>query len=89
MNKEPLYAIKRGRKYLHGIDANQIYMNHARAPTMGVRHGYSEFKTIWGDKPKLFEKLTAANYAKTLFEEYRRGERAPLEIKIIPMEGKM
>ena len=89
MNKEPLYAIKRGRKYLQGIDANKRYMKDARAPTMGVLHGYSEFKTIWGDEPKLFEKLTAANYVKALFEEYRWGERAPMEIKIIPMEGEI
>ena len=89
MKKEPLYAIKRGRKYLQGIDANKRYMKDARAPTMGVRHGYSEFKTIWGDEPKLFEKLTAANYLKTLFEEYRWGEKAPIEIKIIPMEGEI
>ena len=38
---------------------------------MGNAHVYSEYKTKWGKEKKYFEQLTAANYIKILFEEYR------------------
>lgn len=79
-----MYTVKRSGKWLQGIEANANYKRGACAPTMGVRHTYAEYKTIWGDKPKYFEPLTLASYLKILFEEYRWEAKKPMDIKIIP-----
>ena len=79
------YAIKRGKKWLQGVAPNEKYCCSATAPTMGNRYTYSEFKTIWGDEPKTFERLTAAGHIGTLMEEYRWGDRKALKIVIIPV----
>lgn len=58
-------------KYLQGIEANNEYCGSATAPTMGVRHNFCEYKTIWGNNKKYFEPLTLANYIKVILEENR------------------
>lgn len=77
------YSIKRDKKYLQGIEPNEKFCRSGTAPTMGTKYSYSEFKTIWGGKPKPFEMLTVTNYLKILLEEYRWENKKPLEIKII------
>ena len=79
------YAIKRGNKWLQGVKANEKYCYSATAPTMGNRYDYSEYKTIWGDDQKTFDPLTAAGYVKTVFEEYRWGDKTAMKITIIPV----
>ena len=79
------YAIKMGNKWLQGVKANEKYCCSATAPTMGNRYDYSEYKTIWGDDQKTFEPLTAAGYVKTVFEEYRWGDKTAMKITIIPV----
>ena len=79
------YAIKRGNKWLHGVKANEKYCCSATAPTMGNRYAYSEYKTIWGDDQKTFEPLTATGYIKTLFEEYRWGDKTAMKVAIVPV----
>ena len=86
MDKTTMYAIKMGSKYLQGIEPNKHYARHGVAPTMGARHCFHEFVSVWGMEPKMFERLTASNYIKIIFEEFRWDERKPAEIKIIPVQ---
>ena len=79
------YAVKRGNRWLQGIEPNEKYCWSGTAPTMGNRHTHSEYKTVWGTEQKLFEKMTAANYIKTLMEEYRWGDKSPMKFQIIPV----
>lgn len=78
------YMIKRGGKYLQGIKPNEHYSRTGTAPTMGARHCFHEYETVWGDEPKTTEPLTTASYLKVIFEEYRWEKKAPKEIKVIP-----
>lgn len=78
------YSIKREGKYLQDIESNEKYCPSSKAPTMGTRHDVSEFKSIWGDDPHYFEKLTTANYLKVIFEEARWGDIEAKTIEIIP-----
>lgn len=84
MAKLIMYTVKRGGKWLQGIETNSNYVRGACAPTMGARHTFAEYKTIWGDKSKSFEPLTLSSYLRILFEEYRWETKKPLEIKIMP-----
>ena len=79
------YAIKRGKRWLQEIKESPSYVGSATAPTMGARHTFSEFQTVWGAEPVLFERLTAANCIKVLMEEYRWGDLKPVEFKIVTM----
>lgn len=79
------YAIKRNGKYLQGITPNEHYSRSGTAPTMGARHCFHEYKSIWGSEPKTYEMLTAANYLKIIFEEFRWDEKKPSEVRIIPV----
>ena len=73
---------------LIGIEPNERYCPNSKAPTMGISHAHSEFKTIWSsDKAECFERLTAVNYIKVLLEEFRWGDREPFEVKIVPQKG--
>lgn len=86
------YAISRTRDaellYLQGVEPNEKYSNSATAPTMGDRHSYSEYRTIWGSTPMSFERMTASNYIKILFEEFRWKERTPFFFRVEPvLEG--
>lgn len=79
------YAIKRGNKWLQGVEANEKYCCSATAPTMGNRYAYSEYKTIWGEDQKTFEPLTATGYIKTILEEYRWGDKAAMKFTVVPI----
>lgn len=79
------YAIKRGGKWLQGVEPNSNYCCSKTAPTMGNRFAYSEYKTVWGIEQKSFERLTAGNYIKTLIEEYRWGDKCPMKFQIVPI----
>ena len=83
-NKILMYAIKCGDKYLQGIKPNEYYSRTGTAPTMGARHCFHEYETIWGSEFKITEPLTTISYLKVLFEEYRWEEKEPIEIEIIP-----
>ena len=75
---------KYGTEYLQGAEPNENYSTSATAPTMGTRHTFSEYKTIWDNEPKSFERLTAANYIKILMEEFRWGDCTPFLFQIEP-----
>ena len=84
-----MYAIKRGGKWLQGIKTSPNYVRSGTAPTMGTRYTYSEFQTAWGKEQVLFERLTLANYIKTLTEEYRWGDLKPMDFTVVTVcEGK-
>lgn len=84
MAKTIRYAIRCNGKWLKDIEPNQYYCSSATAPTMGARHDSSEYRTIWGDEPVYFEKLTAVNRVKVFMEE-QRWEDVPIEnFEIIP-----
>lgn len=78
------YAILCNEKYLQRIEPNEYYSRSGTAPTMGAKHCFHEYVTIWGDDFKGSEPLTTASYLKVLFEEYRWGEKEPSEIRIVP-----
>lgn len=80
------YKIEMNGKYLQGIEPNEYYSRTGTAPTMGARHTPAEYKTIWGSEIKMFEPLTATNYIKCVFEEFRWQDRKPADLKIIPVE---
>lgn len=87
MAKTNYFAIRLGeRKYLQGIELNNKAPKDPRAPTMGTRYTHSDYKTIWSNEPKLFEPLTAANYLKIIFEEFRWEERKLDYLHIVPSE---
>lgn len=77
------YAIKRNGKWLQDIEPNKNYCCGATAPTMGNRYTYSEYKTVWGTEQVAFERLTATSYIKTLMEEYRWGDKAVSDFKVV------
>ena len=81
------YAIKCNGKYLQGIKPNDHYSRTGTAPTMGVRHSFTEFETVWGEDVCYIEPLTVSNYLKVLFEEYRWNTKNPKDIKLIPIEN--
>ena len=81
------YAIKRGNRWLQGIEHNSNYVGNKTAPTMGTRYTYSEFRTVWGKEQAFFERLTLANYIKVLTEEYRWGDLMPMEFKVVAVHG--
>ena len=79
-----VYAIKRGSKYMQGVKPNQFYSYGAAAPTMGNRHSYTEYESVWGEDPQWFERMTTSNYMKIIMEEYRWGELLAMDLKLIP-----
>lgn len=78
------YAIVCNGKYLQGIKPNEHYSKTGTAPTMGARHCFHEYETVWDSKFVIIEPLTTVSYLKVLFEEYRWKEKEPIEINIIP-----
>lgn len=79
------YAAKRNGKWLQGIEANPDYKYSAYAPTMGNRHTYSEYRTIWGTEQKWFERMTFVGYLQVLFEEYRWGDKKHSDFSVRTM----
>lgn len=85
MAKTVFYFVKNDKElYLQGIEPNENYSYTGTAPTMGNRHTFTEFKTIWGDVAQKFEPLTLSNYIKVLLEEYRWETKSPTSFTIIP-----
>lgn len=72
---------------MQGVEPNQNYCNSAKAPTMGDRHTYSEYKTVWGTEQVAFERLTATNYIKTIMEEYRWGDKPATDFKVVAISN--
>lgn len=70
--------------FLQGVEINEDFKRGAVAPTMGNRHTYTEFKTVWGEKQVFFEPLTLSGYIKILLEEYRWETRQPYSFEILP-----
>lgn len=81
-----LYAIEMDGKYLQSVEANNRYPKSATAPTMGTRYTYSDFRTVWGEKARLFEYHTASGHINVIFQEFRWKDRKPDSIRIIPVE---
>ena len=79
------YAIKRGNRYLQGTEPNPDYQRYSMAPTMGNRHTYNEYRTVWGKEYKTFERMTIQGYIKVLMEEYRWGAKVAMDFKVIPV----
>jgi len=77
------YAIKSNDLYLQGIEPNENYCFSGTAPTMGARHSYCEYKTIWGKEIKHFEPLTLASYIKILLEENRWNTKDIKQFEVI------
>ena len=71
-------------EYLQGIEPNEFYNSTSTAPTMGARHTYAEYKTIWGREPKAIERLTASSYIKVIMEEFRWGDSEPYCFMVEP-----
>lgn len=86
MAKSLKYAIKRNGLYLHGIEPNKYYSPNACAPTMGTPHTLAEYRTYWAKEPFYFEPLTAGNYIKVIFEEYRWETKAVADLRIEVIE---
>lgn len=84
-----IYAISRTvdtqQLYLQGIEPNEHYSRTATAPTMGDRHSYSEYKTVWGGEIKAFERLTVVSYIRVLLEEFRWKDRVPFFFQVEPI----
>lgn len=87
MAKTLQYAVRTATfLYLQDIEPNENYSFTGTAPTMGARHSFCEYKTVWGAKEKYFEPLTLANYIKVLLEEYRWEQRPVEAFVILPKE---
>lgn len=68
--------------YLLDIKPNKEYCPSGRVPTMGNRHCFNEFETIWGKEKTYFEPLTATTNIKVLMEEFRWGARKQFDFKV-------
>lgn len=87
MSKIPFYIVRiQTGEYLQGIDINDNYSRSGTAPTMGVRHSFCEFKTIWGGKPRAFDYRTLSGYINVLLNEYQWDERVVYPFVIIPSD---
>lgn len=87
MSKIPFYTVRiQTGEYLQGIDINDNYSRSGTAPTLGVRHSFCEFKTIWGMKPKAFDYRTLSGYINVLLNEYQWDERIVYPFVIIPSD---
>lgn len=87
MNKIPFYSVRiPSGLYLQGIDTNENYSRTGTAPTMGVRHSFNEFKTVWGQKPHAFDYRTLGGYINVLLNEYQWDERLLEPFVIIPCD---
>ena len=87
MNKTPFYCVRIPTgEYLQGIDINENYSRTGTAPTMGVRHSFCEFKTIWGMKSKAFDYRTLGGYINVLLNEYQWDERLRDPFAILPCD---
>lgn len=86
MAKTIYYGITDGKHWLRDIVPNEHYCSSATAPTMGTRHDASEFRTVWGEEPEKFERLTVINKIKVIMEEQRWGDTNAYQFMIVPLE---
>lgn len=87
MSKMPFYFVRiPSGLYLQGVDINENYCRTGTAPTMGVRHSFNEFKTVWGNKPKAFDYRTLGGYINVLLNEYQWEDRPCDPFAVIPCD---
>lgn len=60
-----VFAIKKGKKYLQGFEANEAYKKSVRSIQTGA-HLPSEFKAVWGDDPHWVDARSAGGYLRDL-----------------------
>ena len=87
MSKTPFYCVRiPSGECLQGIDINENYSRTGTAPTMGVRHSFNEFKTIWAMKPKAFDYRTLGGYINVLLNEYQWDDRPREAFVVLPCD---
>lgn len=87
MYNTPFYCVRIPTgEYLQGIDINENYSRTGTAPTMGVRHSFCEYKTLWSMKPKAFDYRTLGGYINVLLNEYQWDERLRDPFSVIPCD---
>ena len=87
MSKIPFYCVRIPTgEFLQGIDINENYSRTGTAPTMGVRHSFCEYKTIWDRRPKAFEYRTLIGYINVLLNEYQWDERIIYPFAVLPCD---
>lgn len=87
MNKMPFYFVRiQSGLYLQGVDINEHYCRTGMAPTMGARHSFNEFKTVWGSKPRAFDYRTLGGYINILLSEYQWEDRLRDPFAVIPCD---
>lgn len=60
-----VFAIKKGKKYLQGFEANEAYKKSVRS-IQTCAHLPSEFKAVWGDEPHWIDARSAGGYLRDL-----------------------
>lgn len=60
-----VFAIKKGRKYLQGFEANEKYKKAVRA-IQSSPHLPSEYKAIWSDTQNWLDARSAGGYLRDL-----------------------
>ena len=60
-----VFAIKNGKKYLKGFEANEKYAKTIRA-IQTAAHIPSEFTPVWDKEPHWFDRRTAGGYLSDL-----------------------
>lgn len=84
----PFYAVKIATgEYLQGVDINEHYCRTGTAPTMGARHSFNEFKSVWAMRPKAFDYRTLSGYINVLLNEYQWGDRPCASFVVIPCDA--
>lgn len=68
-----LFAIKKGKKYLRGFEANEKYAKSIRA-IQTCAHLPSEFKAVWEDNPNWMDCRTAGGYLRDLAYNISNGD---------------
>lgn len=68
-----VFAIKKGKKYLKGFDANEKYKKAIRAIQTGA-HIPSEFKAVWASAPNWMDCRTAGGYLRDLAYNISNGD---------------
>ena len=69
-----VFAIKKGKKYLKGFEANEKYKKGIRSIQSGA-HLPGEFKVVWGgEEPNWMDCLTAGEYLRDLAYNISNGD---------------
>lgn len=86
MNKVEI--IRNGTEYLHGFEPNETYVAQKRA-IQSTLHDASEYNSVWSEKPKSYDLITARGYMQMLCEEMRwtkfeKDENREIVLKFFP-----